>query len=834
LKNGSDWALNGNRPDTNRAACYRPSLETFSSTSFSDYIRGVVLGIPIDGVVSDDACYSDDNPSDNPTEESEEEEHENIIAKEVRTDSNYQTTATITTQSNNLELNCQIKNEADYHSADSFVSVATPDLISAATVLTSLLGKENITNRTVPTTCMNPRCIECHESNTIDCKEINMIPKNGDTIQIRKNEEASLSPLHISTSAKDFSTSSFSNSTPTKISSSESITNQQTQSAQPSSPSRKRKKCGASLKPDPDKLSDGMAKITPPEGWWDKSGIGKDTTGRGTSWQKGSKVGDTIIPGPIKQCVSGIGGVYDFTMMELPACSVSEFRDKADAYRTKQVGCHLEEDESGEQMDQLARQFWRRLGPTMDASVYGADMEGSFFDGNYACGWNVDRLESCLQLLQADNINISSEDEGASTKSMPGVTGSYLYFGMWASTFAAHTEDMNLLSINYLHAGAPKYWYAITQEDTKRFESLMQSRFSSSAAICSEFLRHKHNMISPALLSKAGISFTTHIQRAGDIMITFPGCYHFGFNTGFNCAESTNFAVPEWIPYGIKANVCMCHPHSVRIDMKRFQYLLDRYEEDMLNEFIPQMSYIEWVKSDAKRRKEILDASSSNVQTSQQPTGNKGKKSTLIVEVARHVKGKLNVLSGSTTNKKRKTAKNKPQEKNIRLAIPSAKKSSFTLQKPVLCALRSENDEEKQYFTGTVVSIVEGYVRIHFSGTSGNDDVWMPFNDHNLFIDGGPAPISSSIDVNNNNNKTKKAQEKSKNNGTKKIQMKSNNNGKKKSQVKSSNKGMKKARVKSKNGVTKKAQVKSKTNPSKKTPVKSKNNVSKKTAVRKK
>ena len=285
--------------------------------------------------------------------------------------------------------------------------------------------------------------------------------------------------------------------------------------------------------------------------------------------------------------------------------------------------------------------------------------------------------------------------------------------------------------------------------------------------------------------------------------------YHFGFNTGFNCAESTNFAVPEWIPYGNKANVCMCHPHSVRIDMKRFQYLLDQYENDMLDDSIPQMSYIEWVKFDAKRRKEILATSSSDAQKSQGSTGSKGKKSTIIVEITRHVKGKLNVLSGSTANKKkRKSTKSKAQGINRRLAIPSAKKSSFTLQKSVICALPCEDDEEEQYFPGTVVSIMEGYVRIHFAGTSGNEDLWMPFNNENLFLDGGPAPLSSSTDV--------------KNNVTKKTQVKSSNNEKKKAQVKSKKKETKKTQVKINKIRKKKSQVKSKNNGTKKTQVKKK------------
>lgn len=55
-------------------------------------------------------------------------------------------------------------------------------------------------------------------------------------------------------------------------------------------------------------------------------------------------------------------------------------------------------------------------------------------------------------------------------------------------------------------------------------------------------------------------------------MITFPYGYHAGFNHGFNCAESTNFATLRWIDYGKVATQvnsclrCFCH-HRVQFTL---------------------------------------------------------------------------------------------------------------------------------------------------------------------------------------------------------------------------------------------------------------------------
>lgn len=495
------------------------------------------------------------------------------------------------------------------------------------------------------------------------------------------------------------------------------------------------------------KLRDGIAKISLPTGFWARM----DTTARGRHWAKGAKLGDMMIPSPIKQALSGIGGVYEYTLIEQPPVAVADFRTQADEYRKIHIGREFDDDHSDETCDNLARKFWRRLGPTMEPATYGADMEGSLFNGANACGWNVDCLESCLCLLRAD----AKEGDQDGVFHLPGVTSAYLYFGMWASAFAAHTEDMNLLSINYLHAGSPKYWYAIAEEDSKRFESLARSHFAGPASECQEFLRHKRCLLSPAILKKAGIKFTTCIQRPGDAVITFPGSYHFGFNTGFNIAESTNFAVPEWIPLGEAAGICMCHPHSVRIQMKRLKSLLDSYEREMCYREsigLPKLMYSAWAKHEAKRNKKNSMASAQRKVLLSESHGHKLRlpafNATIAIEITKEL---------ITLKKKCKRKSYRRHEQNEWRLAKRVRPGHFVPKTPVICLVECKDIDDTppnnsyDFFIGNVVKLVDGHVKVHLVGLGKKDDVWFEQGSDHLFLDCGLTDPPSSNSENDEN-----------------------------------------------------------------------------------
>ena len=482
----------------------------------------------------------------------------------------------------------------------------------------------------------------------------------------------------------------------------------------------------------------GMAKVTLPKGFCKQIGIARDETGRGPDWEKGTPLGDMVLPSPIKQCVRGIGGIYEYTFLDQPPISAAEFREKSDEFLKSQLG-NRSDDMSIELME---RKFWKRLGPTMQPAMYGADMEGTLFGDDDCHGWNVSKLQSCLQLL------LSDQPPDNQYGGIPGVTTPYLYFGMWASVFCAHTEDMNLLSINYLHAGAPKVWYAVAAgEDAQRLEQFCEGHYHQSKTNCPEYMRHKRCLISPAMLKKAGIPFTTTVQYPGDAMITFPGSYHFGFNTGFNIAEATNFAVPEWVPYGKRASVCLCRPDSVRIDMNQFERLLLQYEKQVKQS--KRLTWKDWAVRLAKKRAAQEDSP-------QRKTGRKGeqeessnsKRADFWVEVMQPLTGKKTKKSSKKNNARKRGRK---QDQEVwHLAKPGSRKSLRPSVR-VLCIVGtvvdgnpsvdgdsdSEDEKDEQCFSGTVTEVRDDHVRIRFDGLGKKDDTWMSVDSPKLFLDGG-------------------------------------------------------------------------------------------------
>ncbi|KAJ4857686.1 jmjC domain, hydroxylase domain-containing protein [Trichoderma breve] len=198
-------------------------------------------------------------------------------------------------------------------------------------------------------------------------------------------------------------------------------------------------------------------------------------------------------------------------------------------------------DYTPERCEELERVYWKTL--TYAQPLYGADLMGTLFDERTE-NWNLNKLPNLLDVL--------------GTK-VPGVNTAYLYLGMWKATFAWHLEDVDLYSINYLHFGAPKQWYSISQADARRFETAMKSIWPADAKACDQFLRHKAFLISPQHLKQHyGIKVNKVVSYPGEFVVTYPYGYHSGYNLGYNCAEAVNFALDSWLEMGKIAKKCEC------------------------------------------------------------------------------------------------------------------------------------------------------------------------------------------------------------------------------------------------------------------------------------
>ncbi|XP_038574256.1 lysine-specific demethylase 4A-like isoform X4 [Micropterus salmoides] len=288
----------------------------------------------------------------------------------------------------------------------------------------------------------------------------------------------------------------------------------------------------------------GLAKIVPPKEWKPRSSY--------------DDIDDLVIPAPIQQVVTGQSGLFTQYNIQKKSMTVREFRKIANS--DKFCSPHYDD------FEELERKYWKNV--TFNPPIYGADVNGTLYDPEVK-EWNICHLDTILDTVERES-GITIE----------GVNTPYLYFGMWKTTFAWHTEDMDLYSINYLHFGEPKSWYCVPPEHGKRLERLAKGFFPGSSQNCEAFLRHKMTLISPSILKKYGIPFDKITQEAGEFMITFPYAYHAGFNHGFNCAESTNFATERWIEYGKQAVLCSCRKDMVKISMDVFvkKFQPDRYE----------------------------------------------------------------------------------------------------------------------------------------------------------------------------------------------------------------------------------------------------------------
>jgi histone demethylase JARID1 len=158
--------------------------------------------------------------------------------------------------------------------------------------------------------------------------------------------------------------------------------------------------------------------------------------------------------------------------------------------------------------------------------------------------WNLNNL--CRQ----EECVLSHCGGWAGGEDISGMMVPWLYVGMLFASFCWHVEDHFAHSINFMHAGAPKTWYGVPGHAAGAFEAAMVQAVPELLASEAGLLYKMTTMLPPRTLAEAGVPVCRLVQRAGSFVITWPRAYHAGFSHGLNVAESSNFATPDWLPWG--------------------------------------------------------------------------------------------------------------------------------------------------------------------------------------------------------------------------------------------------------------------------------------------
>lgn len=252
-----------------------------------------------------------------------------------------------------------------------------------------------------------------------------------------------------------------------------------------------------------------------------------------------------------KLCDNCLLGNFEYGFEELQdTITIGEFRKKYANKKKQSI-------KDSNSLLKAEKQFWEIVyGDRLVKSYYGADIHNDQKD--YISGFenqSSDEIsKSFLNLMNLPN------DKNTLLPLLNGITGISLpwcYFGSEFSLFGIHLEDHFTYSINYQFVGDSKIWYSIKIEDSDRFREYIASKYPDFLNRQKDILHQLTATISPYdkhLHETMGVTFYKAVQNPGDYIITFPKCWHFGFNLGFNHNEAVNFILPNWIPFAIEAD----------------------------------------------------------------------------------------------------------------------------------------------------------------------------------------------------------------------------------------------------------------------------------------
>lgn len=124
--------------------------------------------------------------------------------------------------------------------------------------------------------------------------------------------------------------------------------------------------------------------------------------------------------------------------------------------------------------------------------------------------------------------------------------------------FSIHKEDTDAVALNVLLAGSRKIWFVIAPQHARKFEDAIAKDLGVKGRKCDSWVRHQNLYVPRAKLDEHKIYYCLFAQEVNQVVITFTGAYHQGFDAGPNIAEGVNYGDKYWTPEGFR----FCNPRA--------------------------------------------------------------------------------------------------------------------------------------------------------------------------------------------------------------------------------------------------------------------------------
>lgn len=293
---------------------------------------------------------------------------------------------------------------------------------------------------------------------------------------------------------------------------------------------------------------------------------------------------DPMIP-PFDNWHRGMETIEDphYKVKEAPSYNLRQFQQKAELFMTTYFRTRRGNQGATAAVPtarEIESEYWRIItNPSEGVEVeYGADVHTSVIQSGFP---QIEKDQRDAQdAIHPWNPNVLPFHPMSffrhAGNEIPYLTKPWIYIGMIFSGLNWHFDDFFTYSVNYLHFGEQKTWYAIPEEDAPKYRKLISDILGPDRIKKSpKDLLEAEYMLTPEALRNAGIRCYGLDQRPGEIVITFPKSYHSHFNHGFNLAESVNLAPYfDWLKYGEEC-LALYNEHRIAPPFSLQQVVLD-------------------------------------------------------------------------------------------------------------------------------------------------------------------------------------------------------------------------------------------------------------------